>query len=80
MELIDQESDYDDVTSSDFSEQETYWVTLDQGTSECDDIGCIWSTAELSEAQESSTEDAGVQQSVENEKFVHLIWNAFKCD
>ena len=60
MESIDPESDYYDDTSSDFSEQETNSVLLDQGISECDDIGCILSTAELSEAQQSSTEDAEV--------------------
>jgi hypothetical protein len=75
MESIDQESDYDDDTSSDFSEQETDSVILDQGTSECDDIGCIWSTAELSEAQESSTVDTEVQQSVENDTVMSLLEN-----
>ena len=50
VESINPESDYDDNdTSSDFSEQETDTVIIDHGTSECDDIGCIWSTAELSE-------------------------------
>jgi len=70
MESIDPESDYDDDTSSDFSEQETDSVILDQGTSECDDIACIWSTAELSEAQQSNLTDRS---------FTHrapVLWNS----
>ena len=74
MESIDLESDYDD-TSSDLSEQETDSVILDQGTSECDEIGCVWATAELFEGQESSTEDAEVQKSVEHDNVMSLLEN-----
>jgi hypothetical protein len=73
MELIDPESDYDDDTSSNFSEHETDRVILHHVTSECNDIGCIWSTVELSATQQTSTEDAQVQQSVEDDTVMFLL-------